>query len=69
MFVVYFFVPHNLIKKKENGYKYSLLLRIFGPIGTILLCRFKEGTSTEPLYVFVSMINFDLVFMSQGLID
>ena len=69
MFGIYFFLPHNLIKKRENGYKYSLLLRFIGPFGTILLCRFKEGTSTQPLYVFVSMINFDLMFMAQGLID
>ena len=69
MLALYFFVPHNLIKNRENGYKYSLLLRLFGFIGTILLCEFKHGKSTDGLYVFVSMINFDLMFMSQGVID
>jgi len=45
--MLFFFVPHNLIKNREDGYKYSLLLRFLGPAATILLCPFKQGDATN----------------------
>lgn len=68
--LIYYFVPHNLIKKSENGYKFSLIIRLFGMVGTMILCCFRNGKEgNNMLYVFVSMINFDLMFMAQGVID
>jgi hypothetical protein len=42
---------------------------LIGPFSVILLCYFKDGTSDDTIYNFVTMISFDLVFMTQGLID
>ena len=48
---------------------YAAFLKLIGPIGSLFLCYFKEGANTDEIYGFLAMINFDLVFMSQGIID
>ena len=68
-FMCLFFVPHNLVRNRENGYKYSLLLRFISIICTILLCVFHDGSTLDAGYIFVSMMNFDLMFMSQAIVD
>lgn len=59
------------MKSRENGYKFSFLIRFIGPISNVLLCVFKKNgdTNHEAIYNFVTMISFDLVFMTQGIID
>lgn len=61
--LMFFFIPYNVMKK-ENGYKYSLLLKFIGVIGTIILCPWRDGTNKDDLYMVVSMINYDLIFMA-----
>lgn len=54
-----------------GGYKYSILMRLVSLIGVITLCNYRNGPALNdhPYYVFMSMINFDLCYMSQGMID
>jgi len=59
----FFFIPYKVVGR-ENGYKYSLLLRFIGIIGTIVLCPLRDGYNSDDLYMVVSMINFDLIFMA-----
>lgn len=66
---LFYIIPWKLVKSKENGYKYSYHIRLIGILSVILLCLFKEGGNDETIYSFVCMINFDLVFMTQGIID
>lgn len=49
--------------------KYAVLLKITGPLGTLVLSYFKDGTNIDEIYGFLAMINFDLVFMCQGIVD
>ena len=66
---LFYIIPWKLVKSKENGYKYSYHIRLIGILSVILLCLFKDGENGETIYAFVCMINFDLVFMTQGIID
>jgi len=61
--MVLYFVPYSIMKL-ENGYKYMPLIKLIGFVSTVLLCPFKDNTSTNEMYLLVAMINFDLVFMS-----
>ena len=66
---LFYIIPWKLVKNRENGYKYSYHLRLIGALSIILLCIFKDGYKDGTIYNFVCMINFDLVFMTQGIID
>lgn len=49
--------------------KYAVLLKIVGPLGTFALNYYKDGANINEIYGFLAMINYDLVFMSQGIVD
>ena len=66
---LFYIIPWKLVKTKENGYKYSYHLRRSGAFSDILLCWCKDGENSDTIYAFVCMMNFDLVFMTQGIID
>ena len=46
-----------------------LLIRLCGPIATIFLNAWRDGKNFETIYGFLAMINYDLVFMAQGILD
>lgn len=52
----------------ENWYKYTLIIQLIGPIACILMNQIN-AKSTATLYGFVRMINYDLIFMAQGLVN
>jgi hypothetical protein len=49
--------------------KYAIYLKLVGPLGTFVLNFFKDGANHGEIYGFLAMINYDLVFMSQGIVD
>lgn len=67
--LLFFTVPPLLILKQEDGYRYSLYIRLIGFTATICLNYFYDGKSKDGIYGLLAMINYDLVFMAQGLID
>jgi hypothetical protein len=67
--VLFHIIPWKFVKEKENGYKNSYFIRLIGVISILLLCICKDGTNGGTIYSFVCMINFDLVFMTQGIVD
>eukprot|EP00356_Strombidium_inclinatum_P005144 CAMPEP_0170505448 /NCGR_PEP_ID=MMETSP0208-20121228/50983_1 /TAXON_ID=197538 /ORGANISM="Strombidium inclinatum, Strain S3" /LENGTH=165 /DNA_ID=CAMNT_0010786315 /DNA_START=750 /DNA_END=1243 /DNA_ORIENTATION=- len=59
-------VPGWVISK---GHQYSLLIRLIGPVMHIALNFFKDGNEYYPMYGFLTIINYDLIFMAQGIVD
>ena len=55
----YFFLP-TLAQKTKKGF---ILLKLIGPISTILLNFARDGYNDGVLYGFVAQLNYDLVFM------
>ena len=62
-----FFSVHILLKKK-NGHRYVIILKLIGPITSWLLNSQKISVD-QVLYNFLTMINYDLLFMTQGCVD
>lgn len=62
------FVPHKLAPSEESGHS-ALLLRLFGPLVCCLLNLFNEGSDSDIVYQFLTMVNYDLTFMCQGILD
>lgn len=65
-YTLFYTLPIVVINK---GYTYSNMLKLIGPILCILLSISRNGYNDGPLYGFIYMINFDLVFMMQGIVD
>lgn len=68
VFGIYFALPRLLVNEKR-GHKFSLLLKLVGPITCIILNIVKDGKNATTQYGFLLQLNFDLVFMAQGLTD
>lgn len=68
VYAAYFTLPHWLVKR-ENGYKYALLLKLIGPVACVAMNFVKDGDNETTQYGFLLQLNFDLVFMCQGLVD
>lgn len=49
--------------------KNALHLKWIGPITAILLNIYKLNDTGNGLYNFVSMLNYDYLFMAQGVVD
>jgi hypothetical protein len=67
-YIIYYILPSLLINP-TYGHKFSNLLKFIGPIATILLNLSKDGYNDTPQYGLLLQLNFDLVFMAQGLLD
>ena len=61
-YAMYFFLPMIIISR-EDGYKYSNLLKFIGPIACILLNITRDGYNDGTMYGFVAQLNYDLIFM------
>ena len=48
----------------DEGYKYSLWLRLIGPVGVILLNLFRDGSNEKAIYGFCAQLSYDLLFMA-----
>jgi len=55
--------------KLKNGYRYSWVIKLIGPIACFCLNYFRDGANQDTLYGLFSMVNYDLLFMAQGAID
>jgi hypothetical protein len=67
-----FFVFHfsvQLLLKLENGYKYSLWIKAVGPLASCALNYYRDGTNVDTIYGFLATLNYDLMFMAQGVVD
>lgn len=62
-FYIFWFGSYKLVEGKD-GYKYSLLLKIIGPLSSFGLNYWKDGDFAETSYAFMAMINYDLNFMA-----
>jgi hypothetical protein len=45
------------------------MLKAIGPISLFILNEFRDGHNEETVYGFLAMINYDIIFMAQGIID
>ena len=45
------------------------MLKAIGPISLFILNEFRGGHNEETVYGFLAMINYDIIFMAQGIID
>ena len=66
IYAMYFFLPMVVLSK---GYKYANLLKFIGPLSCLMLKLVRDGFNNKTLNGFVYMINYDLVFMMQGMVD
>mmetsp|Transcript_8505 Transcript_8505/g.14316 ORF Transcript_8505/g.14316 Transcript_8505/m.14316 type:complete len:231 (-) Transcript_8505:35-727(-) len=62
-FLIQFFVA------SKRGQKYAIVLKLIGPIGTIMLNLYRDSHILGVTYGFLAMINYDLTFMAQGILD
>lgn len=53
----------------NNGHHMAILIKLIGPIGSILMNMYKVQTKEMNLYHIFLMINYDAIFFSQGVID
>lgn len=59
----------QMLLKRENGHRYGLLIKMIGPICSFTLNLYRDGNNQETVYGLLAMINYDLIFMGQGLLD
>jgi len=59
----------QLIFKFENLRKYGFLIKLIGPLASYGLNYWRDGHRDETIYGLYAMINYDLLFMSQGIVD
>lgn len=64
-----FYTFQLLIHNSENGDRYALMMKMIGPIGSILLNLWKDQAPNQPLHHVLMMINYDACFFSQGVVD
>ena len=63
-------VPHLLVKNAGgNAHLVAMALQFLGPIAMACMNPFKDGYLHDTIYGFLTMINYDLVFMCQGIVD
>ena len=67
LFYLCMFVLPWWIRRKEG--KYALILKAVGPTFVTIMNCFRDGENSTLMYGFLAMINYDLTFMAQGLID
>lgn len=66
MFAIY---SCQLICAGKTGYKYAILVKAIGPIGSICMNLWKVQTKNMNIYHIFMMINYDAIFFSQGVVD
>ena len=64
---LYFFL--QMLLKFENGHKYGLLIKFIGIAASFALNVYRDGTNQETVYGLLSMIDYDMLFMANGLLD
>jgi peptidoglycan/LPS O-acetylase OafA/YrhL len=62
-------VPMFLANSEERGKKYGLMTKLIGPFFICMLNFAKDGTNNTTMYGFMAQLTYDIVFMSQGMID
>jgi len=54
--------------KLENP-NWQITVKFVAPLIVYLFNYFRDGFNEETVYGFVSMINYDMIFMSAGMVD
>ena len=67
IYVLYFYAC--ILIKKEGGSKFGLPIKFIGIFGSYLLNIYRDGRNQESKYGLISMLNYDLFFIAQGVID
>ena len=68
--VIYTFVPNLLITHSgERSHYVALAVKLMGPLVMAVMNVYKDGDIDGSIYGFLTMINYDLVFMCQGIVD
>lgn len=65
---VFYFIAQPFLQSKF-GDKGLLALKLIGPLCAMTLNEWKDGKNQEDLYGFMCMLNYDIVFMAQGIVD
>ena len=68
-FVFFIFYSFQLLIHTPNGHHYAMVIKLVGPLGSIMLNMYKMQTSNMNLYHIFLMINYDAIFFSQGVVD
>jgi len=68
VFNLIYFVAQPYLLEKSGG-KYLLLLKAIGPLCALVLNEWRDGKNEETIYGFMAMINYDIIFMAQGVVD
>ena len=68
-YAIWFLIQPWMLSHGKNSYKYSLLLKCIGPLSSWCLNYWRDGTNDHNMYGLFCMVNYDLMFMCQGLVD
>ena len=64
-----FVYSYQFLLNLRRGWKFSLYIKLFGPIASICMNCFKRETPGPDVYGFIMMIHYHGIFMAQGIID
>jgi hypothetical protein len=67
--VFFCFYTLQLTINTRYGHHNAMLIKLIGPIGSVLLNLYKVQTKDMNLYHIFLMINYDAIFFSQGVVD
>merc|ERR1712178_463521 len=59
----------QILLTKENGHKYGLLIKSIGILASFALNKYRDGANQETVYGLLSMIDYDMLFMANGILD
>jgi hypothetical protein len=62
--IMFLFYALQLLVPRRNGHHFAILIKLIGPIGSILLNLYKVQAKDQNLYHIFLMINYDAVFFS-----
>lgn len=54
---------------KDRQPVWYVLIKFIGPITCCFLNNYRDGTNSSATYGFLATVNYDIVFMAQGLLD
>ena len=63
------FFSLQILLKFENGHRYGLLIKSVGIFASFALNKYRDGSNQETVYGLLSMIDYDMLFMANGMLD
>jgi hypothetical protein len=63
------FFTTQILLTHEHGQKYGLLVKSIGVFACFALNKYRDGSNQETVYGLLSMIDYDMLFMANGMLD